>query len=169
MMVRAQRRSLKEPDMFGHRVPASIYSVARGVVKLCVVATCCSLGACASVSFVGSSAKIDEIKTGSTGLTNSLLAGIDPSDWQVLLDRISSFDKVAMQSGDINADWANPATGSKGRITQVRKLPDMMNEECRSFKSSMHRVTGVENIEGQACQVPDGSWQIVSFATGVSV
>ncbi|WP_321338732.1 RT0821/Lpp0805 family surface protein [uncultured Cohaesibacter sp.] len=155
--------------MFGHRVSASIYSVARGAVKLCVLAACCSLGACASVSFMGSSDQVDNIKTGSIGVTDRLLAGIDPSDWQVMLDLISSFDKVTMQAQEVNADWVNPETGSKGRITQVKKLPDMMNEECRSFKSSMHRVTGVENIEGQACQVPDGTWQIVGFSTGVAV
>ncbi|SFO07002.1 outer membrane surface antigen [Cohaesibacter marisflavi] len=155
--------------MFGHRVSASIYSAARGAVKLCVLAACCSLGACASVSFMGSSDQVDDIKTGSIGVTDRLLAGIDPSDWQVMLNRMSSFDKVAMQAEQVNADWINPETGSKGRITQVKKLPDMMNEECRSFKSSMHRVTGVENIEGQACKVPDGSWQIVGFSTGVSV
>nr|WP_320143065.1 RT0821/Lpp0805 family surface protein [uncultured Cohaesibacter sp.] len=155
--------------MFGHRVSASIYSVARGAVKLCVLAACCSLGACASVSFMGSSDQVDNIKTGSIGVTDRLLAGIDPSDWQVMLDLISSFDKVTMQAQEVNADWINPETGSKGRITQVKKLPDMMNEECRSFKSSMHRVTGVENIEGQACQVPDGTWQIVGFSTGVAV
>nr|WP_321458021.1 RT0821/Lpp0805 family surface protein [uncultured Cohaesibacter sp.] len=154
--------------MFGHRVSVSIYSVVRGTVKLCTLAACCSLGACASVSFVGSSEQIDKITTSSVGITDSLLAGIDPSDWKMILDRMSAFDKVAMQAGDVNADWVNPVTGSKGRITQVKKLPDMMNEECRSFKSSMHRVTGVENIEGQACKVPDGSWQIVGFATGVS-
>nr|WP_321982163.1 RT0821/Lpp0805 family surface protein [uncultured Cohaesibacter sp.] len=155
--------------MFGHRVSASIYSVVRGAVKLCVLAACCSLGACASVSFMGSSDQVDKIKTGSIGVTDRLLAGIDPSDWQVMLNRMSSFDKVALQAEEVNADWINPETGSKGRITQVKKLPDMMNEECRSFKSSMHRVTGVENIEGQACKVPDGSWQIVGFSTGVSV
>ena len=155
--------------MFGHRVSASIYSVARGAVKLCVLAACCFLGACASVSFMGSSDQVDNIKTGSIGVTDRLLAGIDPSDWQVMLDLISSFDKVTMQAQEVNADWVNPETGSKGRITQVKKLPDMMNEECRSFKSSMHRVTGVENIEGQACQVPDGTWQIVGFSTGVAV
>ena len=118
--------------MFGHRVSASIYSVARGAVKLCVLAACCSLGACASVSFMGSSDQVDNIKTGSIGVTDRLLAGIDPSDWQVMLDLISSFDKVTMQAQEVNADWVNPETGSKGRITQVKKLPDMMNEECRS-------------------------------------
>ena len=169
MTMRAQSMSVKEPDMFGHRVSASIYSVARGAVKLCALAACCSLGACASVSFVGSSAQIDNLKTGSIGVTDSLLAGIDPSDWQVLLNRISTFDMATLQTEDVSADWANPETGSKGRITQVRKLPDVLNEECRSFKSSMHSVTGVENIEGQACRVPDGSWQIVGFSTGVTV
>nr|WP_321462862.1 RT0821/Lpp0805 family surface protein [uncultured Cohaesibacter sp.] len=168
MTMQVRPSIVKEPDMFGHTVSASIYSAARGAVKLCMVAACCSLGACASVGFMGSDKSIDSITTGSVGISNSLLAGIDPSDWKILLDRISSFDRVALQAGEVNADWMNPETGSKGRITQVKRLPDMMNEECRSFKSSMHRVTGVENIEGQACQVPDGSWQIVGFSTGVS-
>ena len=130
------------------------------------LAACCSLGACASVGFGGSDLAVDETATGSIGSERALLAGIDASDWEILLAKISSFDNATLKSGQAEGDWDNPVTGSKGRITQVKMLPNLMNEECRFFKSSMHRVTGVENIEGQICRALNGDWQITGFATG---
>ncbi|WP_316861348.1 RT0821/Lpp0805 family surface protein [uncultured Cohaesibacter sp.] len=155
--------------MFGYSFPASIFCALHKARRLTAVLLCCFMGACASINMGDSLQAIDTTPTGSIGLTDSLLAGIDPSDWQVLLARISAFDKGALGTGNATAEWSNPETGSKGRITQVEALPDLVNEECRSFKSSMHRVTGVENIAGQACRAPDGHWQITGFKTGVSV
>ncbi|PLW78416.1 hypothetical protein C0081_04805 [Cohaesibacter celericrescens] len=133
-----------------------------------VIAACCSLGACASIGFGGTNMDIDETTTGSIGSDRGLLGGIDQSDWQILLAKISSFDKEALQTGSAKGDWDNPETGSKGHITQVKLLPALIDSECRSFKSSMHRVTGVENIQGEICRVPNGDWQITGFASGTT-
>lgn len=154
--------------MIGYSFHTSISVAFKGAAKMCVLAACCSLGACASIGFGGSEMAVDNTVTGSISPEPPLLAGIDPSDWNILLAKISSFDKATLKSGHAEGSWDNPATGSKGRITQVKLLPTLVNEECRFFKSSMHRVTGVENIEGQICRAGNGNWQITGFATGTT-
>ncbi|WP_319530118.1 RT0821/Lpp0805 family surface protein [uncultured Cohaesibacter sp.] len=111
---------------------------------------------------------MDHTSTGSILPDSALLAGIERSDWEILLAKISSYDKADLKDGEVDGDWNNPVTGSKGRITQVKLTPTQINQECRSFKSSMHRVTGVENIQGEICRVPSGDWQITGFATGTT-
>ena len=154
--------------MIGYSFPTSIRSIVGCIGRITVLTACCMLGACASIGLGGKDMEADMTTTGSIGHERALLAGIDPSDWDILLNKISSFDMVSLQAEHIEGDWDNPATGSKGRITQVKLLPSLVDQECRSFKSSMHRVTGVENIEGQICRAPNGNWLIIGFATGAS-
>ena len=157
--------------MKGYSFPTSICRTLQGVAKALVVIGCGSLGACSSIGLGSSDMAVDNTITGSISSHQPpLLAGIDPSDWEILLAKISSYDKATLTTtDDVAANWANPETGSKGRITQVKLLPSLVDEECRSFKSSMHRVTGVENIEGQICRGHNGNWQITGFATGATV
>ena len=150
--------------MIGHSYHTSIPTILKKGVRMCALAACCSLGACASIGI--GEPEVDRTTTGSISTHNALLGGIDPSDWQILLAKISSFDQSLLNTEQATGTWDNPVTGSKGRITQVKMLPTLVNEECRFFKSSMHRVTGVENIQGQICRVPNGEWQITGFATG---
>lgn len=133
-----------------------------------VLASCCALASCASLGLGGPEKAVDHTATSSIGQNSVLLAGIEPSDWNILLDRISSLDAAAISSGMSGLDWDNPETGSRGRITEVSAHTSIMDEECRFFKSSMHRVTGVENIEGEICKGDNGSWQIMGFTSGAS-
>ncbi|WP_096174157.1 RT0821/Lpp0805 family surface protein [Cohaesibacter sp. ES.047] len=133
-----------------------------------VLAVTCSLGACASIGLGSSELAVDHTTTGSILPDTALLAGIERSDWEILLAKISSFDKADLKSGEATGNWNNPVTGSKGRITQVKLQPSQFSSECRFFKSSMHRVTGVENIQGEICRVPNGEWQITGFASGTT-
>lgn len=131
-----------------------------------VLASCCALASCASFGLGGSDGAVDPTATSSIGQSSVLLAGIEPSDWNILLERISSLDALAVRAGVSELDWDNPQTGSKGRITEVSAHTSIMEEECRFFKSSMHRVTGVENIEGEICKASNGTWQIMGFTSG---
>ena len=152
--------------MIGQCFHTSFCSVLKGAARIFLLAGCCSLGACASIGF--GTADVDTTTTGSISAQPGLLAGIDRSDWEILLDKISSFDQATLEAGDATGEWDNPRTGSKGRITQVRRLPSLFDEECRFFKSSMHRVTGVENIQGEICRPLGGEWQITGFASGTT-
>lgn len=156
--------NVKDSNVIGHSYHTSIPTILKKGVRMCALAACCSLGACASIGIGGPD--VDKTTTGSISTNNTLLAGIDPSDWQILLAKISSFDQGDLNTELATGNWDNPVTGSKGRITQVKMLPTLVNEECRFFKSSMHRVTGVENIQGEICRVQNGDWQITGFATG---
>lgn len=154
--------------MYSQNSNTSLCRALKGAGRMFVLASCCALASCASLGLGGPDGAVDPTATSSIGQNSVLLAGIEPSDWNILLERISSLDATAISAGAPNLDWDNPETGSKGRITEVSAHTSVMDEECRFFKSSMHRVTGVENIEGEICKASNGSWQIMGFTSGVT-
>ncbi|MCT4657338.1 MAG: RT0821/Lpp0805 family surface protein [Cohaesibacter sp.] len=146
----------------------SNWQTGKAAARVIVIAGSCLLSACASLGFGGPETEIDTTPTGSIGSGSSLLAGIAPSDWQILLDTVGTLDKQSIDKDEQAISWDNPETGSKGEITSVSSHKSVMNEECRSFKSSMHRITGVENVVGEICRDVKGEWQITGFSSGTA-
>jgi surface antigen len=131
-----------------------------------VTACCFYLSACASIGFGGAEEDIDTTATSSIGSNPAILAGIDPSDWQMLLQTVGELETRKLTSEQSIIAWVNPETGSKGEITDISAHQSVMDEECRSFKSSMHRITGVENVAGEMCRNPKGGWEMTGFSSG---
>lgn len=154
--------------MYSQNSNTSLCCALKGAGRMFVLASCCALANCASFGIGGPDRAVDPAVTSSIGQNSVLLAGIEHSDWTILLERISSLDAASISAGLPDLDWDNPETGSKGRITEVSAHTSIMDEECRFFKSSMHRVTGVENIEGEICRANNGQWQIMGFTSGAS-
>ena len=156
---------LEDSQVNSHSTDTSIHQRMKALGRVIALGCCCTVGACASIGLGGADMAIDHQSTGSITANPTLLAGIDPSDWTILLNTISSLDAKSLASGKPMTSWNNPETGSKGQITQVAVRQSLQDEECRSFTSSMHRVTGVENIAGEICRGTGGNWQITEFAT----
>lgn len=146
----------------------SIWSALRGAGQIVAILGCVGVSGCASIG-LGSDLAVDNTATGSIASSSILLAGIDPSDWQIILDKISNLESDTLEQSDEKIAWNNPQTGSKGHISQIKGYHSVMQEECRSFKSSMHRVTGVENVKGEICKGTNGAWQITGFTSGATV
>lgn len=135
---------------------------------LIAIGTCFCLGACASIGFGETETDADPLATASIGANPALLSGIDPSDWEILLQKVGALDNGELKTERSVIAWVNPKTGSKGEITDISAHQSVMDEECRSFKSSMHRITGVENVAGEICRNPQGDWKMTGFSSGTT-
>ena len=60
--------------------------------------------------------------------------------------------------------WANPASGSEGRITRFARVVGPGGSECRSFSTVVNQVDGVRAVTGIACRNADGPWTVEGLA-----
>lgn len=94
---------------------------------------------------------------------------------QVLAERLTRFDKVAMQeatykslteapSGETST-WRNGGTGAHGNITPIRTFLDSQGRICREYDARV--VVEGETVQGRetACQTEAGHWVVHSTGT----
>ncbi|MCD8497993.1 MAG: glycine zipper 2TM domain-containing protein [Alphaproteobacteria bacterium] len=58
--------------------------------------------------------------------------------------------------------WNNPQSGNAGSITPVRDGYASSGRYCREYQQEIVVGGKRESAYGTACQMPDGSWEIVS-------
>ncbi len=57
--------------------------------------------------------------------------------------------------------WSNPDSGNSGTITPTREGYSSSNRYCREYRQEIFIDGRSETAVGQACQNPDGTWEIV--------
>ncbi|MEL6201526.1 MAG: RT0821/Lpp0805 family surface protein [Pseudomonadota bacterium] len=80
-------------------------------------------------------------------------------------DRLLDEDtlRLAVTTLDINllptegANWANAATGTSGRITDIVER-DVAGQTCRAFKATRRSYDGVSLYQGEVCLDPRNGW-----------
>ncbi|GJL85243.1 MAG: 17 kDa surface antigen [Micavibrio sp.] len=58
--------------------------------------------------------------------------------------------------------WNNPDSGNYGSVTPTRDGYSSAGRYCREYQQTIVVGGREESAYGQACQQPDGSWEIVS-------
>jgi surface antigen len=57
--------------------------------------------------------------------------------------------------------WSNPESGNYGTYTPTREGRSTSGRYCREYNQTINVGGRQQQAYGQACQQPDGSWQIV--------
>lgn len=57
--------------------------------------------------------------------------------------------------------WSNPESGNYGTYTPTREGRSTSGRYCREYSQTINVGGRQQQAYGQACQQPDGSWQIV--------
>jgi len=60
--------------------------------------------------------------------------------------------------------WANPVSGSEGRIIRFARVVGPGGSECRSFSTVVNQVDGVRAVTGIACRGAGGPWTVEGLA-----
>lgn len=103
---------------------------------------------------------IDEITTGS--IPKPTIATPTPdSDGEVIRRTVET---AARAEGSAKLEWANPASGNSGTITDLVVAKAKNGAPCRDFATTLATVEGVSLYRGRACQGYAGPWDLVDFA-----
>ena len=64
---------------------------------------------------------------------------------------------------DTSAPWENPKTGARGTVTPVASSYTQDGFTCRDFLASYVRAGSEAWLQGEACRMHQGRWEVRSL------
>ena len=116
-------------------------------------------GGCSLSRTEGAFAKMDD-----TELTGSIGAGQGndpvPTESDVAFARNAASDVLTKGDKDSSQPWENPETGARGSVTPLAEAYSSEGRTCRDFLASYVNGETESWLQGAACQIDHGRWEI---------
>ena len=117
-----------------------------------------SSGGCSLSRTDGAFARMeDHGVTGSLGLAQ---AGPMPTESDLAFARNAASDVLTKGTKDSSQPWENPETGARGSVTPLAEAYASDGRTCRDFLASYVNGSNESWLQGAACQVGNGRWEI---------
>ena len=131
------------------------------LLVLSLVALSLALGGCSFSyqldSLTGKGASERE-PTGSLRPMRSLTSMPPEQDLVVARAAVSEF--LGRGGTDSSMPWENPRTGARGTITSIASAYNQDGVTCRDFLASYVRDGNEAWMQGEACRIPQGKWEV---------
>jgi surface antigen len=83
-----------------------------------------------------------------------------PADGDLVFARAAAAELLARGTPHASVPWENPHTGARGTVTAVASAYPQDGLECRDFLASYVRGGAEAWLEGEACHVHRGKWEV---------
>ena len=77
--------------------------------------------------------------------------------------RAAAAEVLTRGGKDASAPWENPATGARGTVTPIATAYTQDGVTCRDFLASYVRAEAQAWLQGEACRMTAGRWEIRSL------
>lgn len=77
--------------------------------------------------------------------------------------RTAALDVMGRAGKDISQPWENPATGARGMVTPLSHAYEADGQACRDFLASYVKNRVEVWMQGEACRLAEGKWEIRSM------
>lgn len=146
----------------------------RSRFPLCPVVTALALASGACSMPIGSLNGKDEDKT-ATERTGSIAAtpvaattgqgainavAEAPAEADLVIARAAVSEVLGRGGKDTSAPWENPKTGARGTVTPVASAYTQDGFTCRDFLASYVRAGSEAWLQGEACRMHHGRWEV---------
>ena len=74
--------------------------------------------------------------------------------------KAAAAEAVNRKGKDVSVPWENPATGARGTVTPLAAAYSQNGATCRDFLASYVRDTTEAWLEGEACRMDGGGWEV---------
>jgi surface antigen len=133
-------------------------------VSLSAVVIALSLG-CGGCSFsykLGGLIGKDEDKTAAVpAKTSEKRGGEDlPPDADLVFTRAAVHEVLARGGNDTSVPWENPTSGARGTVTPLTTAYSHDGFLCRDFLASYVREGSEAWLQGEACRLHQGKWEV---------
>jgi hypothetical protein len=91
------------------------------------------------------------------------LAGDVPSDADLAFAREAVVDALSQDGKSTSTPWENPSTGARGTITPIAAAYTVDGLTCRDFLASYVRDKTESWLQGEACRIHQGKWEVRSM------
>jgi 17 kDa outer membrane surface antigen len=83
-----------------------------------------------------------------------------PPESDLALTKAAVHDLLSRNDQDASVPWENPRTGARGTVTPIAAAYTQDGFTCRDFLASYVR-DGVESwLQGEACRIHQGKWEV---------
>jgi hypothetical protein len=100
----------------------------------------------------------DDEATGS--LRPARAKGPAPTESDLAFARNAASDVLTKGDKDSSQPWENPETGARGSVTPLAQAYSSEGRICRDFLASYVNGQTESWLQGEACQIDHGRWEI---------
>jgi 17 kDa outer membrane surface antigen len=86
-----------------------------------------------------------------------------PSEADLALTKAAVNDVLSRGEQDTSMPWENPRTGARGTVTPIATAYTQDGFTCRDFLASYVREGSESWLQGEACRVHQGKWEVKSL------
>jgi surface antigen len=83
-----------------------------------------------------------------------------PSEQDLAVARAAVIEFLGRGGSDSSMPWENPRTGARGTITPIASAYNQDGVTCRDFLASYVRDGNEAWMQGEACRIPQGKWEV---------
>ena len=95
-----------------------------------------------------------------TGSLASNKPSVMPADRDLAYAKAAAQEVLDKGEKDASVDWENPTTGARGTVTPIASSYVQDGQTCRDFLASYVTKSAQAWLQGEACQEPQGAWQV---------
>ena len=96
-----------------------------------------------------------------SSFASSSMAELLESD--LVYARAAAAEVLARGGKDASAPWENPSTGARGTVTPIATAYIQDGVTCRDFLASYLRAETQAWLQGEACRMSAGRWEVKSL------
>jgi surface antigen len=86
--------------------------------------------------------------------------GPAPTETDLAFARNAASDVLTRGTKDSSQPWENPETGARGSVTPLAQTYSSDGRTCRDFLASYVNGRSESWLQGAACQIDHGRWEI---------
>jgi hypothetical protein len=86
--------------------------------------------------------------------------GTMPPDADLALTKAAVHDVLSRADEDTSLPWENPRTGARGTVTPLASSYSQDGFTCRDFLASYVREGSESWLQGEACRIHRGKWEV---------
>ena len=83
-----------------------------------------------------------------------------PPDQDLALTKAAVHDVLSRDDENTSVPWENPRTGARGTVTPIATAYTQDGALCRDFLASYVREGSESWLQGEACRIPQGKWEV---------
>jgi hypothetical protein len=83
-----------------------------------------------------------------------------PSEFDLAYARAAAAEVLTRGGRDLSVPWENPQTGARGNITPLASAYKEGGFTCRDFLASYVREGAEAWLQGEACRMAQGKWEV---------
>jgi hypothetical protein len=117
------------------------------------------VGGC-SYNLSGFSGKADKAEVTASVSPARAKASGPPAEADLAIAKAAVNDVLSRGGQDTSVPWENPRTGARGTITPIASTYSQDGLTCREFRASYVREGDESWLQGEACRIHQGKWEV---------